>query len=44
MFEQLGHREADIFGDLPKEYWRNVATGVKRDSCGATTAVAKLLV
>jgi hypothetical protein len=44
MFEQLGHGEADIFGDLPKEHWRNVTAGVKRDRCGATASVAKLLV
>jgi hypothetical protein len=44
MFEQFSHGEADIFGDLPKENWRDVTAGVKRDSCGATSTVAKLLV
>jgi hypothetical protein len=40
--EQLSHGEPDIFGDLPQENWRDVAVGVKWDSCGTTSTVAKL--
>ena len=44
MFEQFGHGETDVLGDLPEQNWGNVATGVKRDGCGAACAVTKLLV
>ena len=28
MFKQFGHSEADVFGDLPQETRRNIASGV----------------
>ena len=44
MLEHLGHRETDVFGDLPEKNRRNVAAGVERNRCTATRAITKLFV
>ena len=44
MFQHLGHRETNVFGDLAQKNWRDVAAGVKRNRSGTARAVSKLLV
>jgi hypothetical protein len=44
VLEQLIKREADVFGDLPEQDWRNVSTRVNRHRGAAASGITELFV